>query len=307
MVTNFFNTSKPIHFVIIGIFTFIVFVISDFGSIDDDIGFALVLNELGKYAVVLSSIFVLDFLVNKNKLSKKNGYEILIYSLLLAVLPITMQISNVLLANFFILLALRRIISLRSHLKVKKKLFDAAFWIAIASLFYFWAILFFALIIAALIFYAIGHFKNWIIPFIGVLTVTIIVIGWSIAFQDNIDVLPSLLDVANLNFADYNTVEIIYAITVIALLSVWALFFFVANLKQKPKAYRQSYILVIFAFLIGLAIVFVTPNKNGSELLFVFPAITIIISNYLETIQKRWLAELYIWLLILTPVLLLML
>lgn len=307
MVTNFFNTSKPIHFVIIGIFTFIVFVISGYGSINDDLSFALAFNELGKYAVVLSSIFVLDFLVNKNKLSKKNGYEILIYSLLLAVLPITMQISNVLLANFFILLALRRIISLRSHLQVKKKLFDAAFWIGIASLFYFWAILFFALIIAALIFYAIGHFKNWIVPFIGVLTVTIIVMGWSIVLQDNIDVLPSVLDVANLNFTDYNTAEIIFAITVIAVLSVWALFFFMASLKQKPKAYRPSYILVVFAFLIGLTIVFVTPNKNGSELLFVFPAITIIISNYLEAIQKRWLAELYIWLLISTPFFLLML
>ena len=307
MVTNFFNTSKPIHFVIIGIFTFIVFVLSGVGSIDKDISFALILNELGKYAVVLLSIFVLDFLVNKNKLSKKNGYEILIYSLLLAVLPITMQISNVLMANFFILLALRRIISLRSQLQVKKKLFDAAFWIAIASLFYFWAILFFALIIAALFFYAIGHFKNWIIPFIGVLTVAIIVIGWSIVFQDNIDVLPSILDVANLNFVDYNTAEIIFAITAISVLTLWALFFFVASLKQRPKAYRPSYILVIFALLIGLVIVFVTPNKNGSELLFAFPAITIIISNYLEAIQKRWLAELYIWLLISTPFFLLML
>ena len=205
MITNFFNTSKPIHFVIIGVFTFIVFFLSGIGGIDNEISFTLILIELGKYSVVLSSIFVLDFLVNKNKLSKKNGYEILIYSLLLAILPITMQISNVLLANFFILLALRRIISLRSHLKVKKKLFDAAFWIAIASLFYFWAILFFALIIAALIFYAIGHFKNWIIPFVGVLVVIIIATGYAIVFRDDIGLLQNFLDVVNVNFEDYNT------------------------------------------------------------------------------------------------------
>ena len=307
MITNFFNTSKPIHFVIIGVFKFIVFFLSGIGSIDNEISFTLILNELGKYAVVLSSIFVLDFLVNKNKLSKKNGYEILIYSLLLAILPITMQISNVLLANFFILLALRRIISLRSHLKVKKKLFDAAFWIAIASLFYFWAILFFALIIAALIFYAIGHFKNWIIPFVGVLVVIIIATGYAIVFRDDIGLLQNFLDVVNVNFEDYNTTVTILALTIIGLLSIWALFFFMVNLKQKPKAYRPSYILVIIAFLIALAIVVVTPNKNGSEFLFVFPAITIIISNYLEVIQKRWLAELYMWLLILTPAFLLML
>jgi hypothetical protein len=307
MVTNFFNTSKPIHFVIIGVFTFIVFVLSGIGNIESEINFTLVLSELGKYTVVILSIFVLDFLVNKNKLSKKNGYEILIYSLLLAVLPITMQITNVLLANFFILLALRRIISLRSHLAVKKKLFDAAFWIAIASLFYFWSILFFALIITAIIIYSIGHFKNWIVPFLGIMTVVIIALGIGIVFHDDIGLLSIFLEVMSLNFDDYNANQIVFAITVVAVLSVWALFFFMVNLKQKPKAYRPSYILIIIAFFIGIAIILVSPKKNGSEFLFVFPAITIVISNYLEVIQKRWLAELYIWLLILTPIFLLML
>ena len=288
-------------------FTFIVFVLSGIGSIDNEISFVLILNELGKYAVVISSIFVLDFLVNKNKLSKKNGYEILIYSLLLAVFPITMQIGNMLLANFFILLALRRIISLRSHLKVKKKLFDAAFWIAIASLFYFWSILFFALIIASLIFYSLSHFKNWIIPLVGLLVVIIITTSFSFVFYDDISVLSNVLDEVSLNFDNYDTKEFILALTIITILSVWALLFFMIHIKQKPKAYRSSYILVIIAFLVGLAVVLVTPNKNGSELLFLYPSITIIVSNYLETIQKRWMAELYMWLLILTPIFLLML
>ena len=57
------------------------------------------------------------------------------------------------------MLALRRLISLQSKLDIKKKLFDAAFWITIATLFYFWSMLFFALVIVALIYYSQNDIK----------------------------------------------------------------------------------------------------------------------------------------------------
>jgi len=307
MITRFFNTSKPIHLVIISVFTLIIFVIARVNQIDDELSMSLIIKELGKYSVVLISIFTLNFLVRKNKLTNNNNYDILFYSLLLMVLPMTMEGYKILLANFFLLLALRRIISLRSNINIKKKLFDAAFWIAIATLFYFWAILFFALIIAALLLYSIAHFKNWIIPFVGVLVVVIITIGYSMLFDDNFGGLSNYLDTVSFNFSDYNTQTLILAVTVISVLSVWALIFYILNLKRKQKVYRSAYMLIVIAFLIGATIIFIAPHKNGSEYLFMFSAIAIIMANYLESVKNPWLAELYVWLLILAPVTLLML
>lgn len=302
MITRFFNTSKPIHLVIISFFILIVFVTTGVASINDEINFGLVIKELSKYGIVLISIFTLNFLVRKNKLTENNSFDILIYSLLLAILPITMQEINVLLANFFILLALRRIISLRSNLGVKKKLFDAAFWVAIASLFYFWAILFFILIIAAMLFYSIVYFKNWIIPFAGALVVVLITTSYSIVFHKSFVTLTNYLEPVNLDISGYSIKTLAFAITVIMSLSIWALIFYMANLKKKQKAHKPMYILFIIAFLIGVAIIFVTPNKNGSEFLFVFSALAIVMANYLQSIKKNWLAELYIWPLILTSI-----
>ena len=49
---------------------------------------------------------------------------------------------NLLISNFFILLALRRLLSMHSAKAPKEKIFDASLWIFFASFFHFWSILF---------------------------------------------------------------------------------------------------------------------------------------------------------------------
>jgi len=284
-----------------------MFIVTNPGNIKEGLSFNIALKELSKYGVVLFSILTLSFLVKKNKLTKNNNYDVLIYGLLLAILPITMHVTNILLANFFILLALRRIISVRSNISVKKKLFDAAFWIAIATLFHFWAILFFVLIIAALLLYSIAHFKNWIVPFIGVLVVMLITTSYFVVVYGNFEELFNYLETISASFSSKTLTTLTFEVSIIGVLGTWALIFYSINLRQKQKAYRPMYMLILIAFLIGLVIIFISPNKDGSEFLFIFPVLAIIIANYLESVKQPWLAELYVWVLIFTPITLLML
>ena len=302
MITRFFSTSKPVHFVIVILFTFMVFMITRINNLEDSLSFVLILKQFGFYTVVLISIFVLDFLVSKNNLTKRNGYKILLFSLFIAVLPITVQIDNVLISNLFVLLALRRIISLRSNKSVKKKLFDAAFWIGIASLFYFWAILFFILIIAALLFYSITNFKNWMIPFIGLFTVVIIISSYSIIESNNFSKIFNYLDTTNFDFTTYNVLNLIIGITILVSLGLWSLWFYIRNLKFKIQTQRPSHLLIIVAILISVVIIWLAPNKNGSEFIFMFAPLSIIMANYIESIKEQWFAEIFIWILILTPI-----
>lgn len=302
MITRFFSTSKPIHFVIIILLTFVAFMSIRISSLVGDLSFIIILKQFGFYAVALTSIFVLDFLANKNNLTKKNSYKILLFSLFIIIIPVTIQFDKVLLSNLFVLLAIRRIISLRSNVSIKKKLFDAAFWIGIATLFYFWSILFFILIIAALIFYSISNFKNWIIPFIGLLTIVIILTSYSIIENNQFIDLSNYLDTISFDFTTYNVLNIIIGITILFSLGLWALLSYIRNLKNKIRTQRPSHILVIMAFLISVVIVLITPNKNGSEFVFMFAPLSIIIANYIESIKEIWFSELFIWILILTPI-----
>jgi hypothetical protein len=285
----------------------LVFITAKYYNINKPFGLNVLIKQTSLLAVCLSSVFVLDFLVSRNNLTKKNSYKILIFGLFVALLPETILNSKLLLANFFILLALRRILSLRSNKDIKKKLFDASFWICIATLFYFWSILFYVLIIAALILYSIVDIKNWIVPFIGALTVVIIGVSYMIIMDYNILDYSNNLISFSFDFSTLNSKRIVVSATIILSYGVWSLLYFVRHLKAKSKKSRPSFLLIIFAVVVGLLILAVSPNKNGSEFLFLFAPLSIIVTNYLETISEKWFKEVLLLGLIVTPILILLL
>lgn len=187
-------------------------------------------------------------------------------------------------------------------MNVKNKLFDAAFWIGIASLFYFWAILFFPLIAVAILVYSLGYLKNWIIPIVGLLTVAIITISYLIITNNSLSELTNFYQTTSFDFTNYNDIDFIVGITVLVSLGLWSLFFSIKNLSEKAKRRRPSQIVIIISILIGALIILIAPNKNGSEFIFIFAPLSIIMANYLESIKEKWFAEIFIWILILTPI-----
>lgn len=307
MISSFFSQSKPINFVVVSVMLLITFSITKYTSLDIELNVFSITKQLLFFGVCLFSVFVFDFLVNKNNLTKKNSYKILLFVLFIAVLPETLLNSKTLIANLFILFALRRIISLRSKKEVKKKLFDGAFWISIASLFYFWSVLFFVLIIAALVVYAITDVKNWLIPVLGVLTVAII--GASIMIAMHLDYYMFFNELVGISFdfSPLNSKRIIIGSTILLSFGVWSLFYYIKNLKSKTKSSRPSFTLIVIAAIIAITIVIVSPVKNGSEFIFLFAPLAIIMTNYLEVISEKWFKESLLWVLILTPVITLLL
>lgn len=307
MISSFFNKAKPIHLAVVSSIVLLVFVISKYYSLDASLSLSLLSKQAALFLICLSSIFVFDFLGSRNNLTKKNSYKLLVFCLFIALLPVTLLNSKILIANLFLLLSLRRIISLRSNKETKKKLFDASFWICIATLFYFWSILFFVLIVVGLILFRIVDIKNWIIPFTGVVAVAIIGTAYMILtghdfiyyFRDQIDV--------SFDLSPLNSKRIIVSSTIILSYGIWSLLYFVRYLKSKSKKSRPSYIIIILTVIIGLLIVGIAPNKNGSEFLFLFAPLSIIVTNYLETISEKWFKEILLYGLVITPILILFL
>jgi len=301
MITSFFSTSKPIHFLVLLSYLFVIFIVARLDALGETFGFVTLIKELVVYLIVLSSVLMLDFFVRKNHLTRKNSYKILIFTLLLGIFPIVFKVDNVLVANLLVLLAFRRTVSIRSRINIKKKLFDASFWIGAAALFYFWSILFFGIIIAALLLYAIAQVKNWIAPFAGLLCITVLAITYSLLINNDLSGLLNYLQSISFDITVYNSIDLIIAMTIVTSLSLWALFFYVKNLKEKTRANRPAFLLVVIAMLISVVIIAIAPNKNGSEFIFGFAFLAIIITNYLETIKERWFAELFVWILVATP------
>lgn len=269
-------------------------------SIEGD--FVYFLQQLALFSVCVFSILLLDFISEKNSLIPKNSYHILFFTLFLIMFPQSLLDSNILLSNVLILLALRRIMSMRSHLKLKKKLLDSSILISLATVLYFWSCLFFVLIFVALFLFRIVDIKNWIVPFVGVLAVAIIglivqmVLGYDLNIVSN-----SLNYKISLDFSTLNSKPIIISATIIFSYFIWSLFFYLKNLKTKPKTHKSSYILILIEMFLAIFILIMAPNKSGAEFIFMFTPLSIILTNYFETVSEKWFKEVLIWILMLTP------
>jgi hypothetical protein len=307
MITNFFKQAKPIHFVLISTFLLMVFIASKVYVIHEPLTIQLVVKQAFYFTIVLASLFLLDFFASRNSLTKKNSYKLLMFGLFMAMLPETLLNSRTLMANFFILLALRRIISLRTHKDLKKKLFDAAFWISIATLLYFWAALFFILIFAAMIVYSIINIKNWIVPLTGVLAVVIIWVSIMLLMNNDFSNYLDELFVYNFDFTGLNSARIIISTTILISYGTWGSFYFIKHLKDKSKSLRPSFTIIIISSIIALLIILISPYKDGSEFIFMFAPLSIIMTNYLEVTKEKWFQEALVWVLILIPAIFLIL
>ncbi|GAA4245567.1 MULTISPECIES: DUF6427 family protein [Winogradskyella] len=305
MITSIFSKSKPINFVIIALYIILLFVITNYTFLFSDLNSSL--TAFFKLGITLFLVFLLDFIVAKNNLTQGNSYAIMTFGLLFGMLPQTMTNLDLLLSNLFVLLALRRLISLHSKLSVKKKLFDAAFWIAVAALFYFWAILFFALVIVALIYHSQNDFKNVIIPFVGIATVFVLLLVYNIVIYDEFIRSSDFIRYASLDFTAYNSKESILKFTVLFSSFIWTLIYYFRTLPDKNKKLKPSYFIIAYASIIAVLVAIIAPLKDGSEYLFLFMPFSIIMAKYIEIITERWFKEVFVALLILTPIISLLL
>ncbi len=305
MITSIFKKSKTINFIIVVLVTILAFLTARIGTVNYPMSLAYIFKQVAIFSICIFTIVVFNFIISKNNLTKKNNYEILLFSLFLLTIVETTLNTNILLSNFFVLLGLRRIVSLKSQQNIKNKLFDAALWIAVASLFYFWASLFFIVIILSLFLYTDNNLRHWLIPFLGVGTVFVIAVSTSIVMYNDYFALFKGAPVVNYDFSDYNSARYLVAITMLLSFGIWSSIFYLQDIKKKKKTSRASFKIVIIAAIIAFVITLIAPVKRGSEFLFLFAPLAIIITNYIEVIQEKWFKEVFLWALVIIPFVLL--
>jgi len=112
---------------------------------------------------------------------------------------------------------------------------------------------------------------------------------------------------ASLDYTPYNSKANILKLTVLFTLYIWILFSFFRILPDKNKKLKPSYFLVAWSSIIAVLLAIIAPTKNGSEFIFLFAPFSIIMANYIEVISERWFKEVFVALLIVTPIIELML
>jgi hypothetical protein len=205
---------------------------------------------------------------------------------------------NLILANFFILLAFRRLISLQSLKASKEKIFDASFWIFVAALFQFWSILYLVLVFISIIFHVSRDYRNWFLPFIAFFAVTTLFVLASLLFQFSI--VEYLQHSVSTNF-EINYFTNNYQNGALSIYATVALFFvssMLLSLSNRPQVLHTSFKKVVASFFIGVLIFIISDNKSNDLLLFTVAPLAIMATSHIEIPQVKLKQEMVLFVLI---------
>jgi hypothetical protein len=249
------------------------------------------LHKALSIVLLFAFLFLSNFIVKKNALTKNSSYTILFFFLLLLFFPNVMNNNSLLLANFFIILSMRRLVSLQTLKAPKEKIFDAALWVFVASLFHFWCILFIVVVYLSIIFHVSRDYRNWLIPFVSFFAIAVIFVLYDLVFDKT--ALNTYLQSNAMDFQiDYFKNK--YQNLAFSTYTVFILFFivpFIFTLTNKPLNLQASYKKVIFSALIGIIIFLISTNKSNELLIFTFLPMAIIATNTIEYLQNKFQQE----------------
>ena len=301
MISSIFGKTKPIHFIILLGFLFLFYWCVQFYLFQKDFMTEQLLGGIIISAILLFSVFVVDFVVKRNKLTGTNSYAMLFYTLLVVVFPETLFDINTILCSFFLLLATRRLLSIKSLKNSKLKIFDASLWIMISSLFYDWAILYLILVFAAVYIYDPKNIRNWLVVFSAVFCYFLLLAS--------VLILTGRVDYFYTHYSFSVDLDAIYppkwwsSIKLTLFLIVNIVLGFAAFLKIGKAGVGKivTMRLIALSFIIGLAVnILVSSDATHAIMVTFFPSV-IFITNYIESIKRENLLEVVLILSIFLP------
>lgn len=279
MIAKIFSRSNPMIFLVCMLFLFTAFVLTLINKYD----FSENIRVFSVFPFLVFSVFLTDFITKKNKLNKNDCYAVLLFTILLLLIPESFLSFSVALSNLFVLLAFRKLVSLQSLVQTKQKIVDASIWIAFATVFEFWAILFFILVFLSILIHVSSDFKNWLIPFVGAFAVAILVILYAFIFDFGI--IDSIRNKAVFDFFGH-----INSFSLGAFLAVFSVFliFQILHSGNYLATLLNSVKKVLALLIIGLMIYLFSAEKNNGLLLYCITPLSIIGANFINSIEKEW-------------------
>lgn len=301
MLTNFFGKSKPINFFLCAFLLLIALLGGIYVSNSGAIISMEVLVKTGLFLLLVFSMLLLDFIIRKNSLTQTNTFAVFLFVCFIAMVPNIFSETNIVISSVFVLLAVRRIVSLGSELNIEKKILDAAFYITIASLFHFWCILFLLPLYWAVIKISTQSFRLFFIPIVGVVTVLILACTYHLVYSDTIAWFYDWISFSSFNFAAYNELALLIPSAVMGTLFLWVFVVRLLKASSMPRKLQTNYKLITVILMLSIVVSAFSPVKSGAELLFIMAPLAVATTNYMERVNDFWFQEMVLWVVALLP------
>lgn len=297
MITSFFKTSKPIHYIIFSVVLMALSFYQRTFEVNFDSNLLNYLNELAYLFVLIASLFTVIFIVTKNNLTQNNSFAALFFCLFIGVSPQVLEHTSTLISNLFILFSLRRILSLKNKKNIKKKLLDATFWICIATLFDSFSIFFFLPLFISLVLYSVFEIRNVLIPFCGLLVFGTLWVVFGLVVHDHILDISKYLPI--ISFEAQNLIpqkNTLFSLFIATVLLCGITNYFLMN-SSKNRLNKSSMVLLMLIIVVSFTASLFSQSESKETYIFIVAPSAILMANFSETTKFSWITDVIIVLL----------
>jgi len=288
MIANFFNKTKLVTVFSIVVALFIYYFTATFLLHSGELSLQFLVKRVGFFFWLVLFLLIVSFIIKKNKLTKDNSYALILMVFLLGIFPEAMFSYPIVFANIALMLGFRKIYSLRSGLDTKLKLFDACFWIGIATLIYSWSILYFLLVYVSMIIHQKLTVKNLFIPIVGFVIPMLIYFTYCLYFENVTFYYARFNYEMNLDFSSYTSLlKLLIPVLFLMVVLLWSLIKVTPKVVSVRNNFKFSWDVLINHLLISVVIALLAPTKNGSELFFIIFPSGVIISNLMQLTKSK--------------------
>lgn len=302
MLTNFFGKSKPINFILLSLYLLLGNLFYFFTKINSLDGWFVFQNQFLLFLAEVFTLLLLNFIVKKNSLTLNNTYSVYFFTCFLLLIPMVFIQTDMVISNIFLLFSFRRLISLSSEKNREKKILDASIWISLSSLFYFWNLLYFIVLLIAIVQQRSKNYKLILIPFIGFLSVLITSTAYQILQSNSLWWFLEIPLEINLDFSRYQTPYLTAVITILTFVTLISLLIKLVRFSEIRIKEKSKSTLIIAITLVSIVTIVLIPNKNGAELIYLMAPLAILTANFLDSLETNWIKELFLWLLLISPI-----
>ncbi|HET8736976.1 MAG TPA: hypothetical protein VFM69_10280, partial [Pricia sp.] len=204
-----------------------------------------------------------------------------------------------------LVLAMRRLVSMRSSRETKFKIFDATIWILVSSLFYDWAMLYIILVYIAIYFFDPKNIRNWLVPFAGLFAVymiakCIMILSGNTGFLAEHYQFHFTPNLGYFSYLGHGTKLIL--LTLVTLLAG-----LLAFIKEGKATFGRliTMRLIAVSFVLGLVVNVLKLSQNVYPVMILFFPAVVLMTKYIESIRRPRIKEILLIAAIVIPFLVL--
>jgi hypothetical protein len=239
------------------------------------------------FPLFLGLFFLFNFVISKNNLTRDDSYGFLLFVIGLGFLETVVLDYEIVLTYLLLFLFFRRLYSLRTLKIVYQKLFDAGLWLGVLVLISPSYVLYLILLYAAIYLFAKITIRTVLIPIIGLVTPFFLYFTY-LFWNDDLATFNQLFDVVlMIDISFYLTSYYAIFLMLFLVFTAVSILLRTGNIMSVSNRFKKSWVLLLLHLVIAIVFIASVDKKNGIELISFLIPTTIIIANWICTLQKK--------------------